>query len=359
MWVKRMDVSNVRNIAVAELELGAGLNVFVGRNAQGKTSLLEAVGLLARGRSFRTDETASLIRRGADGLRASGIVVDQDARETALEVEVLAGSRQFKLGGRAVGPAAYQGRLEVVVYATDRLKLVRGPMRERRQYLDRSAAALRPAYRHALREYERVLLQRNAALESGAGGGGAWDERFVVLGGAVRYRRAAYVARLRQALANGLSSEAERYDIRLGVAPPATQQRAQEILAAELSARARDERRARRSLVGPHRDTIALTVNGEDAAQGASSGQARSLLLALTLATLEVYREERGSPAVALLDDLDSELDEARALDACRAAAGRAQALVTTAHAQWARSLAGLGRLFQVEGGQVTALGES
>jgi DNA replication and repair protein RecF len=354
-----MDVSNVRNIAAAELELGPGLNVFVGRNAQGKTSLLEAVGLLARGRSFRTDETASLIRRGAGALRARGIVVDEDARETALEVEVHAKSRQLKLDGRDVGAAAYQGRLEVVVYATDRLKLVRGPMRERRQFIDRSAAALRPAYRHALREYERVLLQRNAALESGAGGGDAWDERFVVLGAALRHRRQAYVGRLRQTLANGLSTEAECYDVLLGTQPTGTEQQAREVLDAELAARARDERRARRSLVGPHRDTIALTVNGEDAAQVASSGQARSLLLALTLATLEVYREERGSPAVALLDDLDSELDEARALAACRAVAGRAQALVTTAHAQWARSLAGLGRLFQVEGGQVTALGES
>ena len=87
----------------------------------------------------------------------------------------------------------------------------------------------------------------------------------------------------------------------------------------EIEARRRDEQRARRSLVGPHRDAVGLLVNGEEAAASASSGQARSLLLALALAILEVYRAERGAPAVALLDDLDSELDEERAARACAA----------------------------------------
>ena len=81
---------------------------------------------------------------------------------------------------------------------------------------------------------------------------------------------------------------------------------------------------------------MAREVDGEDAAS-ASSGQARSLLLALTLAALEVYREERGSAAVDLLDDLDSELGEERAGEACREVARRGQALVTTAHAAWAQ----------------------
>ena len=87
----------------------------------------------------------------------------------------------------------------------------------------------------------------------------------------------------------------------------------------------------------------------------ASSGQARSLLLALALASLEVYRQETGSAAVALLDDLDSELDEARATELCREVGSRGQALVTTAHAGWARRLADVGRLFEVEAGEVRA----
>jgi recombinational DNA repair ATPase RecF len=94
-------------------------------------------------------------------------------------------------------------------------------------------------------------------------------------------------------------------------------------------------------------------LNGRDAALEASSGQARSLLLALVLANLEVYREETGRNAIALLDDLDSELDQDRTHALCQAAAGRTQALVTSAHPGWAESLRSRGQLFHVSDGKV------
>src|SRR5262249_39651679 len=100
---------------------------------------------------------------------------------------------------------------------------------------------------------------------------------------------------------------------------------------------------------------VVLNVDGEDAARHASAGQCRSLLLALSLATLEVYEGELGSAAVALLDDLDSELDEDRAATLCAEVARRGQALVTTAHGGWAQRLAPLGRMFAVENGEVRA----
>jgi recombinational DNA repair ATPase RecF len=100
---------------------------------------------------------------------------------------------------------------------------------------------------------------------------------------------------------------------------------------------------------------VSLTISGQEAAEGASSGQARSLLLALTLAALEVHGAERGHGAVALLDDLDSELDQERAAAVCRFVVARGQALVTTAHEPWARSLQDMGRVFEVCDGRVRA----
>ena len=107
--------------------------------------------------------------------------------------------------------------------------------------------------------------------------------------------------------------------------------------------------------MGPHRDPIALTIDGAEAAEQASAGQCRSLLLALSLATLEVYEAEQGTPAVALLDDLDSELDEERAAALCTEVARRGQALVTTAHPRWAERMRDAGRVFAVEQGEVRA----
>lgn len=350
-----MEVRDLRNIGEATVELAPGLNVFVGRNAQGKTTLLEAVALLARGRSFRTDETDSLVRHGAHRLRACGLAQRADRRETALEVEVGSGERHLRVDGKEVTPRSYHGHLEAVVYSTDRLKVIRGPMRERRLYLDRAGAALWPGYRKAATDYERVLRQRNAALGRGGAELSAWTERLLETAAELRSRRAGYVDRLQGCLRSGLSLAQERYDVSLRPPPLASRDQERERLAQQLQETRQEERRAGRTLAGPHRDQVRLDLDGQDASQAASSGQARSLLLALALASLDVYREETGSAAVALLDDLDSELDAERATLVCRQVVARGQALVTTAHPGWAERLGDLGGVFRVEAGRVNA----
>jgi DNA replication and repair protein RecF len=351
--LSHLEVKDFRNIQDARLELGSGLNVFAGPNAQGKTSLLEAVGFLARGRSFRTEDARTLIRRGAGSLCVGG----QSSGEPSvrLRARLDATSRAFSLDGRGASPAAYRGHLEVVVYSTDRLPTVRGPMRERRLFIDRSAAALSPAYRQLLRDYERVVRQRNAALDGRIAGLDAWDESLVILGARLRQRRGDYLSRLKAALQESFVVRNERYAIAArpeGAA--ATDAEARHRLERELSERRHDERRVRRSLVGPHRDEIFFTIDGVDAALGASAGQARSLLLALTLATLEVYRQEHGRPPVALLDDLDSELDDERASALCGQLAARGQTLVTTAHETWAVRVARAAHTYRVTEGRFT-----
>jgi DNA replication and repair protein RecF len=309
------------------------------------------VGLVARGRSFRTDDATSVIRRGAGSLVASAAAAHDD-REAQLEVELEPGRRAFRVDGREVRPGEYHGRLDVVVYSSERLRVVHGTMRDRRQFLDRQAAALWPAYRAELRQFERVLSQRNAALQSRARDEHAWTERFVECGTRLRGRRAAYATRLSASLANGFRPAQERYEVRVRPAH-ASEAEGRQALADELRALAPRERAAGRSLAGPHRDAVELLLDGHDAGAFASSGQARSLLLALALASLRVLCEETGRTAVALLDDLDSELDAERAGALCAEVARRGQAWVTTAHPGWAESLRPLGRIYEVSGGAV------
>ncbi len=352
-WVSHLEVIDLRNIQHAEFSLAPGLNVLVGRNAQGKTSLLEALGFLARGRSFRTDDVRAVVRRGAAGLCVRGTAVDA-ARETHLEVQGAARQRRLRVAGGEVSAREYYGRLEAHVYSTERLRVVRGAPRDRRQYFDRGAAALWPAYRRLLRDYERALAQRNAALEAQRAGLAAWDETLLDLGARLRARRAGYLGLLQRELQQGFRPHGETYV--LDVDPHGLiddDARARELLRAEMDARRRDEQQARRSLVGPHRDHIRLVLDGNEAADTASSGQARSLMLALTLAALEVHRREAGTPAVALLDDLDSELDEERSAQLCRDVAARGQAIVTTAHAGWVERLRPQATVFEVDAGRV------
>lgn len=351
MWVETLRLQDVRNIRALDIELSPGLNVFVGDNAQGKTSLLEAVGLIARGRSFRNDDSRSMIRRGAQALCA-GATAREAGHATELAVELSDRERRFRLNGRAVAPTDYRGRLEVAVYSGERLRVVRGGMRERRAFLDRGAAALWPAYQELQRSSERALLQRNAALQRRSRDLDAWDDRFARLGGELRVRRAEYARRLTAALDTAFRPAGERYEIHSDPEPePGAAAAESERLRDELRRRRGDELLAGRSLAGPHRDPVRLTVDAQDAAE-ASSGQARSLLLALTLATLDVYRAERGIPAVALLDDLDSELDDGRGQAVCARFGERGQALVTTAHPVWAGALSGA-KLFAVAEGRV------
>ncbi|HEY6547485.1 MAG TPA: DNA replication and repair protein RecF [Vicinamibacteria bacterium] len=351
--MSHLELLDLRNIEKADLGLGPGLNLLVGRNAQGKTSVLEGVGLLSRGRSFRSEDARDAVRRGRAGLIARA-AVSRAGRETGLEFQIDDRGRAFRVDGRDMAPREYQGRLEVVVYSTERLRVVRGSMRDRRQFLDRGAAALWPSYQKLHREFERVLAQRNAALASRSRDLPAWNERFALVGGALRYRRALYAQRLTAGLERGFRPEDEAYAVRLAVEPGDEAQAQVELRRAQDDGRAA-ELGAGRSLIGPHRDAVSLLLNGEEASRAASAGQARSLLLALALATLEIFRQERGEAAVALLDDLDSELDEERALLLCRQVAARGQALVTTAHPGWAQKLSAEAQIFHVEAGAVRA----
>ena len=229
------------------------------------------------------------------------------------------------------------------MYSTDRLRVARGSMRDRRQFLDRQAAALWPSYRADLALVRAVLLQRNAALECAAPGRGGLDGELRGPGGAAApspggLRRAAD-ARARRGIPAARASATRS----ARGAGRGSEEEEREALAGEVAALLPRERAAGRSLAGPQRDEVELLVDGRDVAEGASSGQARSLLLALALASLQVYREETGRSAVALLDDLDSELDEERAGALCAEVARRGQALVTSAHPGWAESLRAAG----------------
>jgi DNA replication and repair protein RecF len=352
--LRRLEIRDVRRLQRADLDLDPRLNVFLGRNAQGKTSVLEGVGLLARGRSFRSEDARRAIRQGQPQLLARAATRAGNGRESGLEMELSQEGRVFRVDGREVPPRDYQGRLEVVLYSTERLRVVRGSMRERRAYLDRGAAALWPSYRQNLRELDRVLQQRNAALQARARDLGAWSERLLEVASALRQRRAEYARRLSATLGQGFRPREEQYEVRVSPSPETLEEARRELREA-LERMGSAELAAGRSLVGPHRDPVALLVNGEEAAETASAGQARSLLLALALGTLQIYGEERGEAAVALLDDLDSELDEERAVALCREVAARGQAFVTTAHTGWAERLRGQGRIFQVEAGEVRA----
>ncbi|MHB8514404.1 MAG: DNA replication/repair protein RecF [Dehalococcoidia bacterium] len=344
MHLRQLQLVHFRNYERQELRLAPGPVLFLGENAQGKTNLLEAVFLLAAGRSERASSDADYIgwsargepqpfaRVAATAVRASGdvsvelTVVGRDGPRGTL-----AAAKRYKLNGVARRASDAVGAITAVLFTTDDMELVKGAPAGRRRYLDVMLSQADRAYLRALQRYTKVVTQRNALLRRIQDGASRadelayWDEQLAGDGALLLVARAQAVARLagHAAEAHGrLSDERERLGLayeprfvegwppaRIAAAAPADVASA---LLARLEATHARDTAAGVTLVGPHRDDLSMTLGGEPAGAFASRGQQRTAALALRLAEARLLFERSGERPVLLLDDVLSELDAAR-----------------------------------------------
>jgi DNA replication and repair protein RecF len=334
--LRRLWLTDFRSYASAELELGPGLTALLGDNGEGKTNLLEAVGYLATLSSFRGAPNEALVRGGASMavVRAEG---ERDGRALLIEAEITpTGRGRVQVNRQRLARSRdLLGALRVSVFAPDDLELVKGGPAERRRYLDDALVATSPKLDALRSDVDRVLRQRNALLRQ-AGGRltddveltlSVWDAKLVTAGEALAEARAGLLADLAPVLATAYDQVAGRpAEVGANYVAPWRELG----LAAALEAARRDELRRGISLVGPHRDDLALTIGGLPARTHASQGEQRSLALALRLAAHHVVSASTGSAPVLLLDDVFSELDPDRS-DALLAHLPPGQTLLTSA----------------------------
>lgn len=348
---------NFRCFTVLECALGAGATVFVGDNAQGKTSVLEAVCVLLRLQSPRASQLGEMARFGQAGFGLSGDLKLTNGTQHQLTFQWEAGQRRLAVKREPVArPAAYLEQSAVLVWmGHDDLALVRGPGETRRRYLDFLGTQLFPGYRTALLAYEKALRSRNRLLKEG---------------GARPAELAAYTAPL---LEHGMALTQWRRDIVTALQPHAMaahaaisevagedltliyQPSAGEDFAAALAARAEEEARRGLTLVGPHRDELTLLLYDRPAAAYASEGQVRTLALALKLAQSKLLEERWGEPPLFLIDDIFGELDPRRRNALLRALPLAAQSLITTTRVDWLTPDFPLRQLYHVQRGTLTA----
>jgi DNA replication and repair protein RecF len=321
-------LTDFRCLREVDVELGSGLTVLQGANGQGKTSLLEAVGWVARARSFRGVTDAMLVRSGASEaiVRAE---VTTSGRQQLFEAEIRAVGRNRILCNRQPVTRArdLHGLLRVTVFAPDDLTLVKGGPAQRRDFLDDVLAMLAARYDAARGDFERVLKQRNALLRAGVRDDEArvtldvFDDQLVHAGAELTRGRLRLLERLVPAVAQAyamLASDARPISavyVSESAEAPWTALDAdaiEEQLRDALVRRRRAEIDRGLTLVGPHRDELQLMIDGLDARYQASQGEQRTLALALRLAGHLVVRELVGAAPVLLLDDVFSELDAQR-----------------------------------------------
>ncbi len=322
-------MTDFRCLAQVDVELASGLTVLQGANGQGKTSLLEAVGWVARARSFRGVSDAMLVRSGATEaiVRAE---VTTGGRQQLFEAEIRVAGRNRILCNRQTVTRArdLHGLLRVTVFAPDDLTLVKGGPSERREYLDELLAMLAARYDAARADFDRVLKQRNALLRAGVRDEESrftldvFDDQLVRAGAELVRGRLRLLERLVPTVGSAyemLALDARpigaTYVSEYAEAPltAADADAIEQYLRASLERRRKTEVDRGLTLVGPHRDELHLTIDGLDARYQASQGEQRTLALALRLAGHMIVRELAGAAPVLLLDDVFSELDPQRA----------------------------------------------
>jgi DNA replication and repair protein RecF len=363
--VTRLWLTNFRNYETAELEPDPdGLTVIVGSNGEGKTNLLEAIGYLATLSSFRGVPGEALIRQGCGSaiVRAEG---ERDERALLIEAELVPSGRDRVQVNRQPLKRSRDllGALRVSVFAPDDLVLVKGGPGERRRFVDDVLVSLHPKHDALQRDVDRVLKQRNSLLRQAAASRGershgrlvgdvestldVWDAKLASAGTALAEAREELVAQLEPEVGKAYDQVAHTAaDVTM------TYQRSWTGgLAAAIAAGRTDDLRRGVSLVGPHRDELALAIGGLPGRTHASQGEQRSLALALRLAAHRVVGEAVGASPVLLLDDVFSELDPERS-EALLTHLPPGQALLTTAGP--VPESARPGKLVRVSGGQLT-----
>jgi DNA replication and repair protein RecF len=398
MRLTHLSLTNFRNFSRLDLPVPAGTTLIVGRNAQGKTSMLEAIYLLTVFTSFHADSDRQLISfiTAEERLAVARIVAryEKQGRSHELELRIikeangLGSSRVRKealLDGLKLKLSEAVGHFNAVLFLPQMLRIVEGSPGERRRYLDLALAQVIPDYTAALSAYNKVLTQRNALLKQIAETNGDpaqlayWDEEMTTLGARLIHHRIQAIreiefiaAQIHLDLTRG--AEVLRLDYRPSYEPLPSpngqlalqlddqKDRSGYSLEALQSgfARALQENRSEElargvSTMGPHRDEIRFLANGIDLGTFGSRGQVRSTMLTLKLGEVAWIKGKIGHWPILLLDEVLAELDEDRRLDLLARLSGSEQVLATTTDlSMFAEDFVRDANVWQVEAGRVT-----
>jgi DNA replication and repair protein RecF len=376
VYLKHLSLANFRNYARLELELPSGIILVQGENAQGKTNLLEAIYYLATARSPYAQTDRELINWLAEeeDLTFTRLVGEMQKDDTLQRLEITllkepapeAGNRslkkQIRINGVPKRVLDLIGQLNVVIFLPQDIDLVAGSPGGRRRYLDTTICQFDPAYCRTLRQYNRVLTQRNHLLRqlqerrTSPDQLRFWDEKLAEDGAHLVARRREVIAELGE-LARAIHMELtgqdehlslryvpsikmpdQSYQIPLGFGSEGvlgirySEPSIRKSFLQQLRAITREEIQRGMSLIGPHRDDVRFLAGDVDMRIYGSRGQQRTVVLALKLAEAKLLAKETGEQPIMLLDEAMSELDEARRRYLMKAIRRSQQAILTTTH---------------------------
>ena len=370
MNVESIRLINFRNYTDALVELNENTNIFVGKNAQGKTNLLEAIYICATGKSFRTNKDKELINFDKKAAYI-GAKVKVDNKEKLIEIKYdLKGQKRIKLNKIELkSQRELDSGINVVIFSPEDLKIVKGGPIERRSFLDTSISQIRPVYKYNIAKYNKILIQRNNLLKSGKSLHeienllDIFDIQLVKTGTDIITTRLDFVKKLSDMIFHihsRLTKGEEKISVEYNssVSFECWDKKAIEkgFIEQIYSNRQKDLQMGVTS-VGPHRDDMNFFINGKDARIYASQGQQRTIVLTIKLAEVEILKMDKGVYPVLLLDDVFSELD----LDRRRYLVNsfsNSQTIITTTEVIDLKELSNVNKtIFYIENGKIKMKG--
>ena len=329
MRLKRLLLAGFRNLEDAHLQFPPDGVAVIGRNAQGKTNLLEAIHYLETLRSFRKARDEELVCFGQPLFRIEAESEDEAGERRTISAAFRQNPRSKRVlldGERVMRLGEAVGSLATVLFTPEDVRLVRDGPAERRRFLDLVLSVNEPGYLRALQTFRHALAQRNAALRDRGGVEEvfAWDSVLTQSGAAVSWTRATWVREFAAAFGERYREISGDATVKMAYEPSiagvsemrSAEEVADEYLATLASSRDQEFRR-RMTLSGPHRDDLSFSggqggAEGRDLRAYGSGGERRTGALALRLLEVETARVRRGRDAILLLDDVFAELDDER-----------------------------------------------
>jgi len=358
MHLISLTLKNYRSYSGLAVRFGEGVSILQGKNAAGKTNILEAIGFLSYGKSFRTQKDQECIRDGSETAYIKGGIA---TKQGALSIETLLSGtekKSLKVNGQPVKRMGELfGNFIAVVFCPEDLKTLKESPSLRRRFIDMEISKLHPAYFYELQDYNRALAQKNALLKSKIPEGqlkklvAIYNEQLAQHGERIIKARQEFLTRLTDVgrdIHKDLSGgETLELKYRSSAAGPDIRQALFDKMDKSLTS----EIEQGFCLCGPHREDFSVSLGGAEIRAYSSQGQLRTAMLSLKLATFDIARKDFGESPVLLLDDVFSELDEARQA-ALLARAQGAQCFITTA----VPVKKAAGAVYTVSGGAVTAV---
>lgn len=321
MKILSLDLTNYRNYTNQSVQLQDGLNVIIGKNAQGKTNLLESIFLCAIGKSPRTTKDKDLIKWDNNFAKVS-LNISKKLGKTSIDLYLFSNQNKAikidKIGIKKIGQLL--GTFNAIYFSPDELKLIKESPDERRRFMDIDLSQFDKNYFYSLNHYNQVLQQRNKLLKNPDQNIiketlPIWDEQLSTYGATIILSRLKLIESLKvsaKKIHKYLTSDAEDLDLSYVGYTAENEKELKELLQRKLKENIEKDIHLGYTTVGPHRDDIKISANNIDLRSFGSQGQQRTASLTLKLAELETFKERLGEYPVLLLDDVLSELDENR-----------------------------------------------